>query len=238
MAAEANFGEQLEEKTDAYLDRLVDCVNLLPDVLDQYETGGEYEETVERIQTLENDCDRRLREITGFISNAGPQDIGVLNTRITFNESALIEFYQNVDVVANLSERIAQELVMMRPESDTDCFEGLREMADLVVSMTTDLESLVERFVHSLSTTDATDTLTDEIRSIRKTESECDKIRNDVIATAFRDDAIDEPHTFREFAILLDEVANKMEDITDQIVIISSNEPGIVTEADPESDGE
>lgn len=236
MPADISFGEQLETRTDAFLDGLNECVGLLPTVLDQYESGEDYEQTVETIQDLESDCDTMNREIVGFISNAGPEDIGLLNTRINFNESALIEFYDNVDVMANLTERIAQELQMMRPPHDNDCFEGLTEMAEEVVSMMTTLEDVVERFVHSLGNAAETDTLTEEIQSIRDTESRCDAIRNDVIATAFRDNDIDQPLMYRELAILFDELANKMEDITDQIVVISSKEPGIVTEADPDGD--
>lgn len=233
MPTDADFGDQLESKTDAYLDRLNDCVRLLPEILDEYAADGEYRDTLDRIQTIESECDRLNRNITALITNANPDNIGLLNTRINFNESALLEFYKNVDVVANLTERIAQELVMMQPSHDTDCFQGLQEMAEQIASMTTTLEDVVERFVHNLCNTYESDTLTDEIQSVRDMESRCDEIRNDVITTAFSDDGIDQPLMYREFAILLDELANKMEDITDQIVIIASKEPGIITEADP-----
>lgn len=233
MAADAGFGEQLEAQTDAYLEPFSDCIRLLPDLLDQYAAGEEYSETVERIQALESDCDRRNREIVALITNADPKDMGVLNTQINYNQSALVEFYKTVDVVVNVTERIAQELEMMQPAYDNKCFEGLREMAEEVAETTATMEEVVGRFVHGLGTLGGSDTLTDEIKAIRDMESRCDEIRNDVISTAFSDDRIEQPLMYREFAILLDELANQMEDITDQIIIVASEAPGIVTEDGP-----
>jgi len=39
---------------------------------------------------------------------------------------------------------------------------------------------------------------------------------------------------YRELAVLLDELANTIEDLTDRITVISSEEPGIVTETSPD----
>jgi len=227
------FGDQLESQTAPYLERLTDCVSLLPVVLEEYAARDAYLETVEDIQTLESKCDEMIRSLTGLITNAGPEDMGLLDTRIDFNEAALLALYKDIDVVANLTERIVQELVMMQPPHENDCFRGLQAMATEIVSMTITLEDVVTRFVTAICNTYESDTLIDEIEDIRARESRCDELRNDVITTAFSDDEIESPLLWREFAILFDDLANKIEDITDQIIIIASNEPGIVTEADP-----
>jgi len=233
MPAESSFGKQLESKTDTYLSGLTDCIELLPGMLEQYAASGAYEETLDRIQSLESDCDEQNRAISGAITNADAQDIGLLNTRIQFNASALLELYKTLDVIANHTERIAQELVMMQPSSEPDCYDGLQEMATHTVTMAETLEEVVNRFVHDLCYPDSSDTLTEEIQTVRALESECDELRNDVIATAFSDPQVDQPLVYREFAILLDELANEMEDLTDRIVIIATDEPGITTEPDP-----
>ena len=238
MSTDADFGKRLESRTATYLDRIDDCVSLLPQALDEYATDGPYRETVAEIGAIESECDELVREITGVITNAGPDDIGLLNTRINFNESALLDFYKSLDVVANHTERIVQEVVMMQPSADVEPFRDMREMASRTVEMTVLLVDVVERFVHGLARSDATETLTEGIDSIRNLESECDELRNDAIATAFADDAIDQPLVYRELAILLDELANTIEDLTDQIVVIASKEPGIVTETAPETDTE
>jgi uncharacterized protein Yka (UPF0111/DUF47 family) len=104
--------------------------------------------------------------------------------------------------------------------------------------MTAVLGDVVEGFVHGLARSGATETLTEGIETIRGLESECDGLRNDAIETAFADDAVDQPLVYRELAILLDELANTIEDLTDRMVVIASKEPGIVTEADPEAEAE
>mgnify|MGYP000527792917 FL=1 len=238
MSTDADFGERLEVQTAAYLDRIADCVALLPRALDEYASDGPYRETADEIAAIESECDELVRNITATITNAGPDDIGLLNTRINFNESALLDFYNELDVVANHTERIVQEVVMMRPDADGDSFRDMREMAGRIVEMVTVLGDVVEGFVRGLARSDATETLTEGIEAIRDLESECDELRNDAIATAFADDAVDQPLVYRELAILLDELANTIEDLTDRMVVIASKEPGIVTEANPDADGE
>ena len=231
MSSDPDFGTQLDTLTETYFSDLRECVGLLPQILSEYENTDNYHETLEQIQGLESDCDRTVREINGTIANAGPSEMGLLNSRVHFNSSALIQFYQKLDVIANTTERIAQEVRMMQPAHDNDCFDGLQEMAAATAREITTLEDVVKRFVHSLRNTTEQAVLTAEIAAIRDMESECDRIRNRVIETAFADESIEQPLMYREFAILFDELANTMEDVTDQIIIISSHEPGIVAES-------
>ncbi len=236
MPPDVDFGEQLEAHTTDYLDRFEDCVTLLPELFDQYAAGEPTAETVERIETLESDCDDIIHDINGAITNAGPGEMGLLNSRIHYNASALLEFYKNLDTVANLAERIADELVIVNPPHDNECFEGLHELAEHTIEAVTVLEEVVAQFIHALCTTDASVSLVDGIDRVSEIESICDDIRNGVIEQAFADDAIEQPLVYREFAILLDELHNTMEDVTDQIIIIASNEQGIVTEPKPADD--
>ncbi len=229
MTNDVSFGERLESRTVTYLARLNDCVALLPELLARYESGGDFEGVLAEIESLESEGDELVREITALITDAGADDIGLLNTRINFNESALLDFYGDLDVVANHTERIGQELAMMRPDPDAKPFESLREMGEQVAAMTETLEDVVVRFVRGLSRADARETLTEGIESIRAAESRCDVLRNEAISTAFADETITNPLVYREVAILLDELANAMEDLTDAMVIIASKEPGIVT---------
>ena len=232
MPTDIDFGERLESQTAAYLDRIDDCVELLPRALDEYATDGPFEETSDEIAAIESECDERVREITETITAAGPDDIGLLNTRINFNESALLDFYKELDVVANHTERIVQEVAMMRPAADVAPYRDMAAMAERIAEMTELLADVATRFVRGLARSDGTETLTEGIEAIRGLESECDELRNDAIATAFRDDAIADPLVYRELAVLLDELANAIEDLTDRMVVIASKEPGIVTGGD------
>ncbi|QAU13904.1 DUF47 family protein [Halorubrum sp. BOL3-1] len=237
MSTDAGFGARLESRTETYLDRIDDCVALLPRALDEYAEDGPFRETVDEIAAVESECDELVRDLRALITDAGPDDIGLLNTRINFNESALLDFYNELDVVANHTERTAQEVTMMRPDAGVDSFDDMREMATRIVEMVALLGDVVERFVRGLARADAAETLTEGIEAIRDLESECDDLRNDAIETAFADDETGQPLVYRELAILLDELANTVEDLTDRMVVIASKEPGIVAEADPEADG-
>jgi len=235
MTTETGFGGLLESQTTTYLDRLSTCSSYLPELLEEYESGGETDEVVEKIEETESECDEIRRSITALIANADAQDIGLLSTRIKFNQSALLTFYKELDIIANHTERIAQELTMIQPEAAVESYDHLREMATVIVEMTAELGTVVEQFIRSLSQPNASATLTDGIDRIRDLESQCDSIRNDAIRSAF-ETGIEQPLVYREFAVLIDELANTIEDLTDQITVISSEEPGIITEAEPDSE--
>ncbi|MFB6201537.1 MAG: DUF47 family protein [Halorhabdus sp.] len=234
MADEPDFGQRLESQTDAYLDTLQDCLALLPELLERYESGEDYRETIEQIGDYESELDRTHREIMAAITNAEPADMGMLNTRISANQSALVEFYTRVDSIANVAERIATEIDIMQLPHDTESFQGLLDMAEEIVSMMTALEDVIERFIHNLGRVDGSESLTEGIQAVRDAESRCDAIKDDVIATAFTEGAVENPLLYREFALRFDDLANTAEDITDQIIVIASNESGIVTELGPD----
>jgi len=61
MSTDADFGERLEAQTATYLDRIDDCVALLPQAFDEYASGGPYRETVDEIAALESECDDQVR---------------------------------------------------------------------------------------------------------------------------------------------------------------------------------
>ncbi len=232
MTDDAGFGERLETRTGAYVERLEACAALLPDLCDRYAADGDYEETLARIESLESEADDLVREITAMITDAGADDIGLLNTRINFNQSALLDLYRDLDIVANHTERIAQEVVMTRPDPGSEPFDRLREMSEEVVVMAETLADVVVRFVRGLARADASETIADGIDAIRAAESRCDTLRNAAIEAAFEDGSTAEALLQRELAILLDELANAMEDLTDAMVIIASKEPGVITGGD------
>lgn len=235
MTSETGFSDTLESRTITYLDELSLCSAYLPKLFDAYAGDSETAQVVETINKTETECDDIRRSITALIANADSQDIGLLSTRIKFNQSALLKFYKDLDIIANHTERIAQELTMMRPSPDVSSYDQLQEMASIIVEMTEEVSGIVIQFIRGLARTNASETLTSGIEQIRDFESQCDAIRNDAIRGAFEQD-IQDPLIYRELAVLLDELANAIEDLTDQITVMSSEEPGIITEANPDSE--
>jgi len=94
MSTDADFGERLEAQTATYLDRIDDCVALLPQAFDEYASGGPYRETVDEIAaaskasatTKSGDHGRHHQRRPG---RHWPVELA---TRINFNESALLDF--------------------------------------------------------------------------------------------------------------------------------------------------
>jgi uncharacterized protein Yka (UPF0111/DUF47 family) len=128
------------------------------------------------------------------------------------------------------AERIAEELVATTPPRDGDPLRHLREMADRAVTAMAALAEAVTTFVRLLCRRSESESIADEIATVREIESACDGIRNDVIAAAFDDQAIDRPLLYRAFALRFDRLVDVMEDVTDRSVIVSDDAPEITTE--------
>ena len=230
MATPDDFGTRLESMTDAYLSDITACMEALPTFLHAYQEDRDHESILTEIETLESQCDQHNQRITRFITDATPRDIGLLNTRINFNESALLDFFNTIDVIVNHTERFAQEVHMMKPASEADVFADLESIAVDIVQMITQFTQLVMEFIAGLTTGEDATELGDHIREIKQIESRCDHARNNIIQTVFEEPRQTEPLIYRELATLLDKVPNTIEDVGDQILIIANDEPNMMTD--------
>lgn len=235
MSDETDFGTTLTTRTAAYLDNLTDCIEFLPKFLETYAAGEDTAKLLDAIEQAESKCDDHRRTITASIANADPQDIGLVNSRLNFNQSALVRFYKDLDIIADHTERIAQELTMTQLSPNGPPYEQFQEMAAILVKMADQLADLTKRFIESLTNPTAGEVLTDSIVTIHKYESQCDTLRNDAIRSAFSAD-VNQPLLYREFAILFDELANAIEELSDEVTEMSTEEPGIVTEPKPDTE--
>lgn len=232
MADDDPFGERLISTTETYLDRIADCVTLLPTLLERYRSGADYRSIADRIQDVETECDRRNRRISSLVTNVTAEEIGLSNARIHLNSPQLVELYQTMDDIPNTAEQIAEELVTIGPACTDACFRGLSAMAEHATTAMAALVTAVTRFVRVLCTPSESGTIAEEIETIRDIESTCDSIRNEVVATAFESESVTQPLVHREFAHLFDELMDVMEDVVDQIVLVSSTEAWITTESE------
>lgn len=228
------FNDRIVSRTEAYTGRLVDCVELVRELLEAYRTGSGYDEIADRIRTLESRCDRTNRQLSALVTNARVEDLGLLNSRVHFSRAQVIELYQLIDDVPNAAERIADDLVTIEPRTSARWFEGLREMVDCAETAVVALEAAVNAFVRLLCAPSESGSVVDEIRTIREAESACDGLRNDVIAAAFEDESVPESLLCREFAYRFDALVDAIEDVADHLVLVSSTEPWITTEPDRE----
>ncbi len=229
MAGKTLDGELVTE-TDLYINGVTECVTLVGTLLDDYLAERDYRETVDEIRTRESECDRTNRRISALITNATAKDIGLGNTRIHLNSTQIIRLYQRVDDVANAAEKIAEELLTIAPSPRDTYFRRYEEMVECATSAMEALNRAVTTFARLLCSPAESGSIAAEIETVRTAESACDELRNDLIADAFSDESLSDPWTLHRFAHLFDELVDTVEDVTDQLVLVSSSEEWIATE--------
>lgn len=245
MAAEPDprFDDRIVSRTEEYLDRIAECVGLLSRLLETYLAEGDDETTtgtesvVASITTLESDCDRLKRDVSGRITNADAAEIGLLNARIHLNSSQVLDLYQRLDAIPNVTERIAEELATIEPSREPACFDRYAEMAEYAIRGMEALSEAVSRYVRLLRSPTRSGSIAAEIATVRGVESAVDELRNEVVEAAFAEGAIDRALVHREFALRFDALCDAMEDVTDTLVLVSSTESWITTEPDDRAVG-
>lgn len=220
----ATFGRRLESLTDRYLEDLTVCVGTLPQLVDRYREMGDYGPIVERTRRLESDCDRTVRELGGFVTDVDPETAGIRLTWIYFHTDRLLELYCTLDSVANATEQFATELAAIEPRRREPCLDGLYRMAEHAVAAVDELETAVSTFVRALCRPDGAVSLTEQVTRIRTRESEADAIRGDVLSAAFDGDSDGTGVVYRQLAVLLDDVLDAIEDVTDRMHLLSGTE--------------
>lgn len=228
---EPTVGDRIVAGTERYVTRVEECVGLLPELLARYAEGEPYRETAERVRTLESECDHANRQVSAKLTNATVAEVGVWNSRVHLNSPQVVGLYQALDEVANAAEQVADELVTVTPPTD-GLSDRFREMAEHATEAMTALREAVIAFVRALCDPSGSATVVDEVAAVREAESTCDRLRNDAVSAAFRDAPTAEALLYREFALLLDRVPDAIEDVTDRVVLISSNESWVRTQTD------
>jgi uncharacterized protein Yka (UPF0111/DUF47 family) len=226
-----SLGGRLVSQTATYLDQTEACVRCLPRLLEEY-PDGRYRETVERIATLESDCDRTNRRICALVADADVRDLGIRLTRVHLHAGQTIELFHALDDVANAVERFANDLVAFRPQLSPERRDRVQAMAVGALEAMTALRSAVTDYVAVLCDPDGSASIADDVRRIREAESECDRLRNEAVRAAFDADDGDSALVFRELVVGLDAVVDAMEDVTDRMVRTTGAELSI--DAEPE----
>ncbi|MFB6097288.1 MAG: hypothetical protein ABEJ74_07870 [Haloferacaceae archaeon] len=218
------FEARFVTQTASYVDEVEACVSELPTLIERYGADDGFRDVADRICNLESSCDRANRRITTAISNAGGRELGIRLTRLHLNSGATIELYQIVDEIANHAEQFAEELVAIGPSRSDACLRLLEEMAECAVTAMSFLRRVITTYVEMLCDPTRSGQISDEITQIRAVESDCDRVRNEVIALAFNHESIPQPLVYRELALLLDAVVDAIEDVTDQLVLTTGNQ--------------
>ncbi|MCG1003370.1 MULTISPECIES: DUF47 domain-containing protein [Halobacterium] len=231
MSPEATpeFSKRVVDRTDAYLDRISECVELLSRLVEEYEDGDSSRALVEEIRAVESDCDAKSRRISALVTNTTVKEFGIRNSRMHLNAEQVVRLYQLLDEIPNTAERVAEDLLTVSPARRRRCFRRYREMVDHATAAMASLGDAVYEFVRLLCSATETGSIAGHVEAIRAAETECDSVRNAVVADVFDADVPD-PLVYREFAFLFDQLVDAMEDVADQLVLLSSSEQWITAE--------
>jgi len=227
------LADRLVSRTETYLDQTEACVALLPELLAAY-PDGDYREFVDRISTLESDCDRTNRHLCGLVADADVRDLGIRLTRVHLHASQTIELFNALDEVANAAEQFAVDLDGLRPDLPPDRRDRFDEMAAEAATAMAALRSAVTDYVGVLCNPETSADIAGDVACVRNVESRCDRLRNEAVTAAFDGDAGGDASALvcRELALQLDEVVDAMEDVTDRMVRTTGSE--LAVDAEPE----
>jgi hypothetical protein len=224
------FEQRLASVTARFLDQLEACVGSLPVLLDRYAAGEPIESVVESISERESDCDRTNREFSRLISGSSVRDLGIRLTRVHLHSGQIIELYQLLDEIADHLEQFATELAAIDPPRQEQCVAGLREMADHCVAGMAVLSNAVDQYVRALCQPAESLSITEQIARIRELESESDRLRDVIIADAFREGPTATSMVYFQLATRLNTVLDTIEDVTDQMLLVTGNQDWIEIE--------
>lgn len=229
---ERDLREEVVTECHQYVDRISDCVSLTATLLDECADGTSMDETVERIRSLESECDRSNRRITGAIADTDVEEFGLLNTRVVLNTTETVAVFQHLDEIANAAEHIADELAAVGPSPVAPYLDRLRELAACAVEGMSAVATAVTEFVELLFTPTETGSVSSAVATVRDVESTCDDVRRGLIREAFENECQAGALLVRDLAHHFDALVDAMEDVTDQLVLIASSDDWIRTEPD------
>lgn len=224
------FERRLETLTETFVERVADCLECLPELIDRYAEGEPYLEDVQRVRVLESDCDRTYREVSALVATATDRDLGIRLTGVYLNRDRLLDLFGRLDEVANAAERFASDLAAIEPPRVDAPLDGLREMARFATQGVQHLADAVVDFVRALCHPDEVASVADVVESVRRTESAVDELRNGVVSTAFDREPPTVALVYRELALLLDDALDAMEDVTDLMFVVEGNDQRVGSE--------
>jgi len=216
------FERRLVPATERYLDRLADCVEALPRLVEAYRAGREQRTTLAEIRRHESECDAIKLELGRLLSRIDGADSAPPAWDRRYTDRTL-ELYEDLDAIANAAEGFAGELVAIGPTRCGACLGGLAEMATLAVSAMAELEAVVGAFVRALCRPEGGVSVTDGVSTIRAIEGEADSVRDRTIEAAFAGERDGDAIAYRQLAVGLDGVLDATEDVTDRMHLVAGS---------------
>lgn len=218
------FGRRLESTTEQYLDQLGECVEMLPSLITAHEEDETRHQIVDDIGAREDACDATKLELGQLVTDVDAEEIGLRLTQIHVHADRLLALYGHLDSIANSAEQFALELTAIDPKRRENCLEGLREIAEIAVTAMAHLNTAVIEFIRALCRPRHDVSITTSVSTIRALEAEADAARNEILEAAFAGQSDADALAYRQLAVILDGVLDAMEDVTDQMHLVTGSE--------------
>ncbi|QDX41259.1 DUF47 domain-containing protein [Salarchaeum sp. JOR-1] len=209
MEAAGVTDDRIEELSATYLEEVTECVSALDGVFDGGTPG------VERVESLESQCDEIGRALRSALGATAPTFRGVY-----LQAGDLAEFYTRADDVANHAEGVALDyratgayLGLVRPH--------LREMVADAVVASAHLETATAAYLGD----EGDDAVSEAVARIRELERACDDRRHDAVRVAFEQRDAADALVLRELVRGVDAVVDAIEDAADHIEFMLSLSP-------------
>lgn len=213
------FADRLLEQSDAYGASVVETTDALADAMADYPQDERLPPSARtRLDELESACDRRLQSLRQLVGKSMPPNF----TEAYLRTGDLLEIYRSLDVIANRSEQFIVELTVTTPPLETDVRACLRDMSRRIAVATERLVGVMDAYVESLLTDGERVYVEPHVEAIRAYESDCDAIRDAVIASVFADGIDVQALYVKELVVALDGVMDAVEDVADQLLYMNS----------------
>jgi uncharacterized protein Yka (UPF0111/DUF47 family) len=205
------LGAGVRAHTVRYVEAVVDCVALLVPALRRYQSAGTLGDLVSAIDDAESACDRWRRELARTLASMPPAFTGG-----TVTSGQLLQFFHQVDAVANRSERAVAMLDATGPPLDD--VPRLVKLGERTREAAEELAVATVAYVEALPEGD-TGAVTDSVERVATLEEECDEIRQTVVRSAFEGDQT-AALLVREAVLILESVTDAAEDAADTLAYL------------------
>ena len=215
MKAESE-GYDITPDARRYLERLADCVGVVPEVIEKHGSEEGIHDEVDRVAEAESDCDvlvdRMKRNVVGSVD---PRTTGLY-----IRSESVVRLLRELDRVANSAEETARLIRSTRPDMPQETRDRLTEVAGRSAVATSVLADCVVRTFESFEEPGTVD-VSEEAERIRETERRCDRLKYEAVEAAFEELPTADAVVVKDVASALDGVPDGIEDAVDVLVYLT-----------------
>jgi hypothetical protein len=207
----------VRKRTDSLLGDVGQCVELLPELLDEYGRAPEaFDDTVSTLRERESVCNATARELRLSVG----QSVTPASTGLYLMAGDLVSLYTLIEAIANRAETVGTELAAIRPTLPESCRGALVGLAERAIVAIEALSAATRAYVDVLVANGDPSAVVEPIERVRSIESDCDEYRQAALRVAFEDGPSLDALALRTVVYNLDGVVNGIETAADRLDVM------------------